>query len=80
MPTSHAACSPMQRNPHLRTLIHCDYVLSVTSVPCVGRVDRSGWLQCRRASRTPVVLKWNGFEARSNAANLIPSVTSPGYS
>lgn len=64
-----------QTNPHLRTLIHCDYVISV--------IRYRSWIESIGAARfnegvrrgiTPApVLRWNGFADLEQPINLPPA-------
>jgi Domain of unknown function (DUF4157) len=64
-----------QTNPHLRTLIHCDYVISV--------IRYRSWIESIGAARfnegvrrgiTPApVLRWNGFSDLAQPMNLPPA-------
>ena len=61
-----------QTNPHLRTLMHCDYVVSV--IQYRSWIESIGVARFNQGVRTGVipapVLKWNGFEDMERVTSI----------
>lgn len=68
-----------QTNPHLRTLIHCDYLVSVIQYRAWAEsIGPTAFNAAVRLGFVNPILKWNGFDDLEHP-NIVPMSTPPFF-